>query len=190
MRTRIILAVAISALFIQSPSSSQTVDSRTVSGQDRTTRLPSPPQDKTTPPLPPVLDPARSPIERHDLLQRFTAPHPIEGFYRLRHMVVAGGATVPGSRGYLVVGQRHLSIQLYAPGAEPELANITAAFRSFEVVGETLEMTSLLGHRNKDNGDIGFEQLGTSTQLEFLLAGAILRLHLAQDEYLEFERIE
>ena len=105
-------------------------------------------------------------------------------------MVVAGGATVPGSRGYLVVGQRHLSIQLYAPGAEPELANITAAFRSFEVVGETLEMTSLLGHRNKDNGDIGFEQLGTSTQLEFLLAGAILRLHLAQDEYLEFERIE
>ena len=190
MRFRIISVAAVSVLFLHALATGQTVGGKTTPAQDRAVKLPQPPQDKATPPLPPVLDPARSPVERRDLLQRFTTPHPIEGFYRLRHMVVAGGATVASSRGYLVLGQRHLAIQLYAPGPEPELANISAAVRSYKVVGDKLEMTSLLGHRNKDNGDIGFEPLGRVTQLEFLLAGSILRLHLAQDEYLEFERIE
>ena len=155
--------------------------------QDKPKKLPTPPPDAN--PLPKVLEPARSPVERRDLLQQFHKRHPLEGFYRLKAMVGRGSRQVAGSRGYLVVGQRHLSLHLYSP-AGPREANIQAAFRKFRIVGNKLVMNTLLGHRNKSNGDIALEPISYQIDHRFLLTGAVLRLYLAQDEYLEFERIE
>ena len=140
--------------------------------------------------MPPVLEPERTAVERRDLLQRFHGRSPIEGFYRLKRIVRPGGVVVQGSRGYLVVGNRHLSLQLYAPGRSPGQANIQAVFRSFRISGDKLLMSTLLGHRNKDNGDISFEPVGRETQHRFVLIGALLRVYYRIDDYLEFERIE
>jgi len=100
-----------------------------------------------------------------------------------------GSVQVAGSRGYLVVGQRHLSLHLYAPAGIGS-ANIQAAFRKFRIVGNKLIMNTLIGHRNKSNGDIALEPISFQTEHRFLLTGAVLRLYLGNDEYLEFERIE
>jgi hypothetical protein len=155
--------------------------------QDKPKQLPRPPQDAR--PLPKVLEPARSPAERRDLVQVFRKRHPIEGFYRLRSMVVRGNRHVKGSRGYLVVGQRHLSMHLYAP-ATNRRANIQAVVRRYRIVANQLVMNGLLGHRNKSNGDIALEPTSFAAEHRFLLSGAVLRIHRAADEYLEFERIE
>jgi hypothetical protein len=156
----------------------------------KNTDLPAPPQDKKARKLPPVLEPLRSRIERRDLLQQFRTRHRIEGIYRLKRMVSPGAATVKGSRGYLVIGQRHMSMHLYAPGDSEGEANIQAVFRRYRIVGDQLIMNTLLGHRNKDNGDIGFEPISYVTRHRFVLTGASLRLYRAKDQFLEFERIE
>lgn len=148
------------------------------------------PQDKKARKLPPVLQPIRSRVERRDLLQKFRSRHRIEGTYRLKSMVSTNTRPVKGGRGYLVIGQRHLSMHLYAPGSSPDQANIQAVFRKFRIVGDKLVMHTLLGHRNKSNGDIGLEPVGHMAQHRFELTGAVLRIYRAKDEYLEFERIE
>lgn len=153
-------------------------------------RLPAPPQDKKPRRLPPVLQPMRSRIERRDLLQQFRSRHRIEGTYRLKRMVSVRIGTVKGGRGYLVIGQRHMSMHLYAPGSATDQANIQAVFRKYRIVGDQMIMNTLLGHRNKDNGDIALEPISYVTKHRFELMGAVLRLYRSQDEFLEFERIE
>ena len=153
-------------------------------------QVPAPPNGKKDTKLPPVLEPARSPIERRDLLQRFQGRHALAGMYRLKQMVVGGGTLVRGSLGYLVIGQRHMSLHLYAPSGSRGLANIQAVFRRFRIVGDTLVMSTLLGHRNKANGDIALEPIGHATQHRFARVGAMLRIYLTNRNYLEFERIE
>ena len=77
--------------------------------------VPQPPQGKQDEPLPAILEPARGPAERRDLVQKFRARHRLEGIYRLRKMIVKGGSVIKGARGYLFMGHRHMSMQLYAP---------------------------------------------------------------------------
>ncbi len=151
--------------------------------------VPTPPtgQDK---PLPPVLEPARTAVERRDLMQRFKRRHVIEGFYRLTAMATSNGGFVGGVEGYLFLGQRHMSMQLRAPSATPGQANIQATVRTYRIAGNQLVMSSLLGHRNKRSGDIGLDKPGEVIKRRFQLVGAALRIHLGQSEYLEFKRLE
>ena len=148
---------------------------------------PGPGQDK---PLPPVLDVARSAVDRRDLLQRFKPSHAIEGFYRLSEMVGAGGRRVTGGRGYLFLGRRHMTMQLFAPSETPGQANIQAAVRTFRIVGNQLITSAVLGHRNMPNGDIALTKAGEVVEHRFELVGASLRLYRSAREYLEFQRVE
>lgn len=160
-----------------------------VQGKQTKPALPAPPtgQDK---PLPPVLDSARSAVERRDLLQQFMRRHPIEGFYRLSAMVGLNGSQVKGSRGYMFIGRRHMSLQLFAPSATPGQANIQSAVRTFRIVGNQLITSSVLGHRNMPNGDIALTKPGQVVEHRYELVGATLRLYRSAREYLEFHRVE
>jgi hypothetical protein len=141
-------------------------------------------------PLPPVLEPVRDAGERRDLLQRFKRRHVIEGFYRLSSMVGPDGGQVRGSRGYMFIGRRHLTLQLYAPSEKSGQANIQSAVRTFRIVGNQLITSALLGHRNVPNGDIALTKPGESVEHRYELIGASLRLYRNAREHLEFQRIE
>lgn len=141
-------------------------------------------------PLPPVLEPARDAGERRDLLQRFKGRHIIEGFYRLSSMVGPEGGQVKGSRGYMFIGRRHLTLQLYAPSEKPDQVNIQSAVRTYRIVGNQLITSALLGHRNMPNGDIALTKPGESVEHRYELIGASLRLYRNTREYLEFQRVE
>ncbi len=158
-------------------------------GKQSKPALPAPPtgQDK---PLPPVLDTARSAVERRDLLQQFKRRHPIEGFYRLSAMVGPDGSQVKGSRGYMFIGRRHMTLELFAPSATPGQVNIQSAVRTFRIVGKQLITSSVLGHRNMPNGDIALTKSGQIVEHRYELVGASLRLYRSAREYLEFRRVE
>ncbi|MCB9888096.1 MAG: hypothetical protein H6836_00880 [Planctomycetes bacterium] len=138
--------------------------------------LPAPPPDRQGTPLPPVLDPPRSAVERRDLLQRFKPRNPIEGFYRVRSMTDGSGGPVAGARGYLVVGRDHLSMHLMAPTSDPKRAVLQSVVRRYRILGDKLVMSSLVGHRSLRNGDIALEKPGTVIERRFQLVGAVLRL--------------
>jgi hypothetical protein len=141
-------------------------------------------------PLMPVLEPVRSAVERRDLLQRFAGRHRLSGFYRLKSMVQSGGAIVLNSRGYLFIGQRHMTLQLYAPASHASRVHIQSAVRTFTVADDQLIMRTLVGHRNQDNGDITLDKPGEIVQHKVTLIGSALRMYAGVDSYIEFERIE
>ena len=51
-------------------------------------------------------------------------------------------------------------------------------------------MSTLLGHRNDQDGDVLLEGIGNNAQRRFELTGAVLRIYLDSSEYVEFERVE
>jgi len=181
--------LAVSAAFLSLTALSQPQGKQGAQGKVARPAVPAPAsgQDK---PLPPVLDVARSAVERRDLLQRFKPRHPVEGFYRLSGMVGPDGHQVKGSRGYLFIGRRHMTLQLFAPSATPGQANIQSAVRTFRIVGNQLITSAVLGHRNLPNGDIALTKAGQIVEHRYELVGASLRLYRSAREYLEFQRVE
>jgi hypothetical protein len=137
-----------------------------------------------------VLEPLRGPIERRDLHQQFRPKHAIEGAYELREVVRANVRGPRGVRGYLWIGNRHLSLHLYAPGDHPGQANFQAVFRRYRIEGDQLLMSTLLGHRNEVDGDVALERIGHVTQHRFTLLGTRLRIESSSVDSLEFVRIE
>jgi hypothetical protein len=59
--------------------------------------------------LPPVEEPFRTPVDRDDLIQRFDAPHPLQGTYELREVVRPGQTRTTGITGYLVICRRRFA---------------------------------------------------------------------------------
>ncbi len=154
-----------------------------------------PPAERPTPPadagpLPPVDEPYVSPVLRHDLLQQFEPPHPIQGFYELRERVVGGHNSPAPVRGYLVVGRRHLSLHLQTETDRPEQPLLRAGFRRYRIVGDQLHMTTLLGHFNDADGDMVVEADGLTFTRRFALIGGSLRIYQDSASYLEFVRLE
>ena len=159
-------------------------------GQDPASR-PTPPQGADSrPALPPVTEPFRSAVERKDLIQRFQPPSPIAGFWELRK-ISAPSLTMPeGFKGYLVIGDRHMSLHLIGPGVKPEIPFFQSGFRRYRVVGDQIWSTSLLGVTNKENGEVLVDSAPIEERRTFLLAGSQLRISKPTGEYLEFVRIE
>ncbi|MEM7205809.1 MAG: hypothetical protein AAF628_36485 [Planctomycetota bacterium] len=140
-------------------------------------------------PLPPIEDPPYSPVERDDLLQRFTPPSPLEGHYELRAFSRGTGAPIRAT-GYLAVGRQHLSMHLMSPAAAGGTA-LRAAYRRYRINGDQLVMTTLVGFGN-DRADAGveIEPAGATRVLRFSRIGTRLRLFTGGGRVLEFERIE
>ena len=151
---------------------------------------PRPPDDwASRPALPPVADPPRTSVERQDLALTFTPPNPLMGFYELREVVRPG---VPGlrARGFLDVERRHIVLHIQGETGDPRRPRLQASVRSYRIVGDTLQMTALVGHRNQDNGDMSIEQPGLMEERRFSLIGPVLRIYQEANAYLEFVRIE
>jgi hypothetical protein len=148
--------------------------------------LPQPPAG--APALPPVRDLPRTAVERRDLLQRFAPESPLEGFYRLVSFGVADSAPV-GSAGYLAIGRAHLSVHLLAPSSDGPPV-MQSAFRSYRVSEGRLFMTTLLGVRSDEDGELVVDPLGAVRVVPYTLLGTLLRLDLGANRVLEFQRIE
>jgi len=154
-------------------------------------------QDPTRPtppagaaPLRPVEEPYLAPVDRRDLIQRFEPKHPLEGMYRLNAMVRPGGRDVLGAEGFLVLGRRHMSLHLQAPGVEADVPQLRAGFRRYRIEHDRLLMESLVGHYNDLAGDMIVEGRGLRLARTISVVGSSLRVLDADGGYLEFVRIE
>jgi hypothetical protein len=171
-RAAALLALLLAALSMQEPESKPSA--------------PPPSQGK---PLPPVPDPPRTPIERRDLLQRFTEPSPLEGFYRLV------GLTQPGvvggeAQGYLVIGRKHLSIHLEVLGIDGDESH-QSAFRSYRTSGPQLLMSTLCGFSaGPGRRSVLVDSPGIALACTYSLLGTALTLELDDRTVLKFERLE
>jgi hypothetical protein len=157
---------------------------------------PVPPSRPTPPPgaeqtvLPPVPDPPLSAIERRDLNQRFAPSTGLEGIYELRAVVRPGMPRVAGVRGYLFVGRRLLALYIHADGDDPKRPHLQTGVRRYQVAGSRLKMSTLVGHRNNDDGDILLEPPEWAEDRQFLLVGTVLRVFQDPTSYMEFVRVE
>lgn len=147
---------------------------------------PRPPAERRA--LPPIEEPYRTEVERRDLLQRFDPPGGLAGFYRLVRYVRPGMPPAE-AEGYLVVGRRHLSLHLYGSTGDPRMPAIQTGFRRYDVSGDTLRMTTLVGLRNRPSGTIVLEPPGHTEVRRFKKLGTTLRIYHGR-AYYEFVRIE
>lgn len=147
---------------------------------------PRPPAER--PALPPIEEPYRTEVERRDLLQRFDPPGGLAGFYELRRYVRPGMPPAE-AKGYLVVGRRHLSLHLYGSTGDPKRPAIQTGFRRYDVSGDSLRMTTLVGLRNRPSGTIVLEPPGHTEVRRFEKLGTTLRIYHGR-AYYEFVRIE
>lgn len=137
--------------------------------------------------LPPIEAAA---IERRDLIQRFSPPSPIAGFWELRLVVGPDPALAGMFRGYLVVGDRHLSLHIIGPTHAQSVPFFQTGFRRYRIDGDRLVMTTLMGVSNKENGDVVIENPAAEEIRTFERVGAVLRIRKASAEYMDFVRIE
>lgn len=139
------------------------------------------------PQLPPIEEPFRSRVERADLLQEFTEPTPVEGFYRLRS-IVRGGRALRG-RGYVWFGRRHCMLSTSIARGGGDAPFVQAGVRRYRVDGDKLTMTTLIGHDHVD--EVRFEAPGLVQTRKFTIAGTVLRIWQGgMDSYMEFVRAE
>lgn len=152
---------------------------------------PAPRSPADAKPLPQVPDVPMSEIERKDLWQRFVAPSPIAGFYRLR-AAARGGREVRegGVQGYLVVGQRHLAIHIHDHTPHPGKPAIQASVREYTLAESRLQTTSRLGVRVPPGDDPVLEGQGLVEVRDLVVTATTLRVVQGEGDYLEFERIE
>ena len=151
---------------------------------------PPPPPPADANPLPPVAEPLRTPVERRDLIQRFTPPSPLEGFWSLRRISRPGAIEPQKAVGYLAIGSRHLMLQLQIDGPSPRVPILQSGTRRYTVQGDALVTTSLVGLANEPNGDILLEQPGLTEMRRFTLLGSVLRILHEDGGHMEFVRVE
>ncbi|MCA8943919.1 MAG: hypothetical protein KDB80_15250 [Planctomycetes bacterium] len=137
--------------------------------------------------LPPIQEPWRSKVERADLLQEFSSPSPLSGFWSLRSFVREG---VPGqARGYVWFGNQHCMLATSISRGGHISPFVESSVRTYRVEGDRIVMTNLVGH-DHDN-DLRFFAPGVVETREFQQAGTMLRIFQgARDSYMEFVRVE
>ena len=141
-------------------------------------------------PLPQVPDVPMTAIERKDLWQRYAAPSPIAGTYRLIAAARGNQIVHGGVRGYLMVGERYLSIQIQDETARPGKPAIQASVRQYTLTGTRLQTTSCLGVRVPPGDDPVLDGEGLVEVRDVLLTATTLRVVQGSGDYLEFERVD
>lgn len=139
------------------------------------------------PELPPIQEPWRSQVERADLLQAFSSPSPLAGFWSLRAFVREGVQS--SARGYVWFGTRHCMIATSVSRGGHISPFVESAVRTYRLEGDRIVMTSLIGHDHAD--ELRFVAPGVVEMREFQQAGTMLRIFQgARDSYMEFVRVE
>ncbi len=149
---------------------------------------PTAPESRST--LPPVEEPYRTSVDRRDLMQQFDTPHPLQGIYELRSIVRPGRAQIPGTKGYLMIGRRFLSLNVRGQDPNARIPHLQATFRRYTILDDRLQMSTVIGHRNEPGGDIVVEEEGLTEVRRFSLMGSVLRIFQGTGSYMEFVRIE
>lgn len=149
---------------------------------------PSAPESRAK--LAPVEEPYRTAIDRRDLIQQFDPPSPLEGIYELRSIVRPGQAQVSGTRGYLLIGRHYMSLHIRGRGDTPQVPHLQATFRRYTILGDRLQMSTVIGHRNEPGGDILIEEEGLTEVRRYSLIGSILRIFQGPGSFMEFVRVE
>ncbi|MEZ5966389.1 MAG: hypothetical protein R3F56_21315 [Planctomycetota bacterium] len=149
---------------------------------------PQPPQGAA--PLPQVPDVPMTPVQRKDLWQRFAPPSPIAGSYRLKAASSGGRIATTSIRGFLTIGQRHLTIQIQDETGTPGKPSIQSSVREYELRGQQLRTTARFGVRVPSGGTPVLEAEGLVEMRLVALTSTSLKILQPSGDYLEFERVE
>jgi len=117
-------------------------------------------------------------------------PSPISGFWELRTATGLPQGAAGQLRGYLAIGERHLSLHMLGPGADPAVPFFQSGFRTYRLDQDRLITTALIGAMNKENGDVVIENSPIEEVRVWERQGQILRIKKSAGEYLDFVRIE
>ena len=134
-------------------------------------------------------DPASRPASRASR-PAIVAANPLAGFWELRAFVGPNPAAAARFRGYLAIGQHHLSLHLLGPGPNPAIPFFQSGFRTYRIDHDRLITTVLIGASNKENGDVVIENTPLEEVRVFERVGSILRIKKSAGEYLDFVKIE
>lgn len=156
--------------------------------QDQPPKPPSPPVGAA--PLPPVPELPLTAVERKDLWQKFNAPSPIAGVYRLRSASRSGLGVIGGLQGYLFATDRYLMLHIQDGSVRPGKPAIHSSVREYVLVDGRLQMTCKLGVRMESGGDPVLESDGLQEVRAIEVAANVLRVVQGAGSSLEFERIE
>lgn len=182
---KLLLAPAAVLLFALASQDQKPPPSPPPAPQDRT---PQPPPGAQ--PLPQIPDVPMTPLERKDLWQRFTKPSPLTGTYRLIAAARGNQVVRHNLRGYLMVSERYLAIQIHDETTRPGKPAIQASVREYSLVGARLQTTGRLGVRIPAGEDPVLEGEGLVEMREILLTTTTLRVLQGPGDYLEFERVD
>lgn len=141
-------------------------------------------------PLPQVPDVPMTPVQRKDLWQRFAAPSPLAGFYRLKAASGGGVQATTSVKGWMTIGQRYLSIHIQDETGSRGKPAIQASVREYVLNGTQLRTTCRLGVRIPPGGDPVLEAEGLVETRVVQLTTTTLRIAQVSGDYLEFERVE
>jgi hypothetical protein len=118
------------------------------------------------------------------------ARHPFEGVYELRRRVVNGEPDGKPSKGLLAITQRHLFLQLAAPGPDPDLPLVRASARTWRPHEPNVATTIKLGWFSDASGGLHAEPPGSEEQRRIELVQGGVRVLQDDRNWLEFERVE
>lgn len=138
----------------------------------------------------PVQGPDSRPASRVARSGPAASPSPISGFWELRAATGGPPSAAGQLRGYLAIGERHLSLHLLGPGVDPGVPFFQSGFRTYRLDRDRLITTALCGALNKENGDVVIENSPIEEVRIWERQGQILRLKKSAGEYLDFVRIE
>ncbi len=140
------------------------------------------------PPATPPGTPAASPATKGEPGR--PARHPLEGVYELRRRVVNSEPEAKPSKGLLAITQRHLFLQLAAPGPDPDLPLVRASARTWRPLEHNVTTTIRLGWFTDANGGLHAEPPGGEEQRRIELVQGGVRVLQDDRNWLEFERVE
>src|SRR5262249_43351295 len=115
---------------------------------------------------------------------------PLVGFWQLREISGMDPLTATQFRGYLAIGDRHLSLHLLGPQNTQGVPFFQTGFRRYRIDGNILITTVLVGASNKENGDVVIENQPFEEQRAFEFIGPVLRIRKSVHEHMDFVRIE
>lgn len=139
---------------------------------------------------PRAQDPASQPSPQTQTRPAPQGRSPIAGWYVLKQVVRPRDPNTAGTRGYLVVGEHHLSIHLHGKSADPRFPLLQSGFRRYQLVGDKLVTTGLMGIANRPDGTVLVEGPGLVEERRCQQIGTLLRVYQGPDTYMDFERIE
>lgn len=177
----LLLGVASVAISDVVPVRAETSDQ--IDSEQNPVRTARPPAD--APHLRPIVDPVG--IDRRDLVDGVLPPTMLEGTWELTDSRIRG-LRDRGVRGAMIATRTHLVV--YLQFVQNGKIRVQSSWRRYRFERGDLVMTSVAGHSDLDDGDVKHELPGFEDRRTLRSMGTRIRLERADDDFMEFLRVE